>query len=278
MKRHFQILSVAMFCFISSEGFSQRIVTCGFQLNPGINSVSVKTPEGLTGFSLKGGFGINCGVNGAYYLKKNIALFTGLQLYGYNFEHSGSGYYASYNTQDSEGKNYERRIWGKDISEKTSLNLLHIPLCFMWDHKINANFHVFAIAGPSLVIPVNNHTQASGTFTYKGYYADGDYILADIPIYGYNSEVPVDVDDKINTRLISVHGMLSVGCFFYMNRYWRFGPAISFVRSFSSISGDSSNDFSFSKEVGSFYSILGNKGSSLNNFSFGLTIQKILMF
>lgn len=279
MKRFVKLMClIILLCYIGNVSYGQRIVTYGIQVNPGTNWLNCNTPKGLSGFTYKGSFGVNIGLAGSYYLNKKVAISTGIQLYKYGFNLSGSEYNFAFISKDSEDKEYERRVSGTNIIEKTSLNLMHIPICLMYDHQVNTSFHLFIMAGPSLYIPLKTQMEASGEFTYKGYYADGKYLLEDLPVYGFNSNVPVKVNGKLKSQMFSVHGLASVGCFFYINRYWKFSTSVTYLRSFSSISEKLTPDYYLSNEVGSYYSILKNQGSVLSGLSFGISIQKILMF
>lgn len=271
-------ITLGFFCWIGLPVNAQRIVNIGFQLNPGMTWLQSRAPEGLSGFSKEGNFPINFGLSGHYYLNKKIAFYTGIQMYAYSFHYTGKEYNVRFQTFDSENKPYQRIVSGTDITEKTSLQTLNLPLCVMYEYALNRNIQLFGLAGPVLSFPVQKKIKASGTFTYKGYYEDGNYTLENIPVYGFNSNVPVAVDENLKTHFVFVSGTVSAGAAFVVNRYLKFFVSASYIRTLTSPVKRESDQYYISNELGSFHTILENSKSSLNTISIGVGFQKVILF
>jgi hypothetical protein len=256
---------------------AQRVISYGIQINPGYCWLSGGIPSGAEGFSKESAYAINFGITGKYYFSKVTAIQTGFQVNNYSYKLTAKSYSAQFQTIDSENKSYQRIISGDSVSESSSLTLLNIPVCFVYEIPLNRNIHLYASVGPSLAIPIKSSLKGSGTFSYKGYYEEGNYTLENISIYGFNNNVPVNVNEKMNTALLSIHANASAGCIFTINRYWKFVLNLNYSSSFTSIVKNNSNYY-ISNELGRFHSILENKASKLNSVSFGISIQKLILF
>jgi len=257
---------------------AQNVINYGLTVNPSLGQLSSVNNDGFTGLQLKGSFVINFGLCGTYYFDNKTGIYTGIQLNSFDFQMTSREYSVKYNTTDSEGQAYERIISGNSITETSSLKLLQIPVCFLYEKTLSRSIRLFAFAGPAFSFPVMSNINASGTFTYKGYYADGNYTLEDIPMYGFNSDVEVKNKGKMDTRIISISGMATVGCAISLTRYWKISFSANYLRSLTPVLKSNPGKYFPTKEIGSYYSILSREKSALQNISFGISLQKVLLY
>jgi hypothetical protein len=262
---------------ITWDSFSQKILNYGIQVNPGICWINGGTPKELIGFEKKGGYIMNFGLSGKYYFNKKVGIYTGLQYFDVLYNVQGNNFNITYTTKDSENKLYERIITGTDIYEKSSIQTFQIPVCLFYEKTLSRTFRIFAMLGPSIAIPFRNKMEARGTFSYKGYYQEGNFTLENLPLYGFNSDVPVNLRTKLKTNFISLGGMIVTGCSFTLNRHWKFETSFIYLHSLTPFV-KTQKSFSFSRDLGSFHSILENKTTKLNNLSLGITFYKVLLF
>lgn len=262
--------------FITSVN-AQRRIDYGIVVNPGYSWINSKKPIGAEGLTKTGSYTINYGLIGKYYLNKTIAIQTGIHMYNFSYKCYINRYEFQFPAIDSENKSYLRQITGDSISENTNISTIQIPISFVYEFSLSRNIQLFASIGPAFSLPVKSNIKAYGTFTYKGYYENGNYVLENIPVYGFNTDVPVEKDGKLEASFFSIYGTAAVGCNFTITRYWKFSLVANYTRSITAIVKRSSDEYTLSDKLGSFHSILGNN-TSLNNISFGFSLQKILLF
>lgn len=274
--RFFSVISF-LISFLVSSAHAQRVISYGIQLNPGYSWLGGDVPSGADGFSKKSNYTINLGITGKYYFSKIAAIQSGLHINNYSYKINSRNYEAQFITTDNENQTYQRQISGDSIAESTSITLLHLPVSFVYEVPLNRNIQLYVTLGPSFAIPIKSSIKSSGVFSYKGYYEDGNYTLENIPLYGFNNNVPVNVNKKLDTEVLSVHGTASAGCIFTINRYWKFVMNLNYYRSVTSVAKGNSNYY-MSNNLGSFHSIMENNASKLNHVSFGVSIQKLILF
>lgn len=255
----------------------QKIISFGLNAGTGFNWLNNSNDKNFEGFRIKNSIKPNFGLTAQYYLNKKTSVLTGIQIIGYAFNYQAENYEVRFATTDSENIPYERIVNGIDIKESTSLITLQVPLCISHEIALSRDFRIFLSAGPSLAIPVSSQIKSSGTFSYKGFYSDGNFTLENIPLYGFNNNVEIQKNDKLNTNFLNLLGLVSSGFIYNINRYWRFCVDLNYSRSITSVVKQQGGKYYLSNEVGSFNSILGGRSVGLNNFSIGLSIRKNIL-
>jgi hypothetical protein len=256
---------------------AQKIISVGLQVSPGLSSISSPSPAELTNPASKGGFTFHFGLVGKYYLDKSYGIASGIQLMNFKQSFTGNEYYTSFNEMDSENQSYERRVWGSTITESSNITFIHIPVHFFYKYTFNRGLAAYGSIGPGFSIPVKKQYSASGTFTYKGYYPEDDALLYDIPIYGFSSNVPVNVTEKLKTPFAIIDVGASIGLLFTINRYYRFFTAVECSHSITNV-GKKAAEYHMSNEIGSFNSLLYHEKSRFNNVSFSIGITKDILY
>lgn len=274
----FRIIAVSFLILFSPFLKAQRIITYGVEVNAASDWLSGATSENLTGFSKKGSYNANFGITGQYYLNKKNAIKSGLQFVNSKFLYEAQSYNIRFADTDSENKNYERIVDGNDIYENTSIITLQIPIILVHEFVVNRNFRVFVEAGPSIAFPLSGESKVAGTFTYKGYYADGGFTLEDIPLYGFNSNVEINRNQKPDFSLLYLKGIAVAGCIININRYWRFSFICKYQRPITSSMKNSTPDFYISNKINEFNSILESRSVGMSSVSLGMSIQKAILF
>jgi hypothetical protein len=259
---------------------AQNIVSFEFQINPGYAWIGAKMPSGLTSFDSKGAISFGGGFLTNLHFDKKTGISTGLLFKSYKSTFSGKEYQISFNSIDGEGDAYIRNVTGSQISEVSSLSCIRIPIQFFYTFQITRDISFVAELGPGISIPLKKECQGSGTFTYTGLYPQyNNVVLADIPPYGFNSNVPVDLKDKLKTNFAFVDAGLSAGVVFSITRYWKFHTSVNYNRSLTRIIKSSySSDYHISNELGSYYSFINNAHSAASDFYISFGIRKVILY
>lgn len=278
-KNLYFILSILLFLLSGSFVKAQKVLTIELQANPGYSWIGVPTSF-LSSASSKGNFNVDFGILAHYNLNKRSGILSGFQLKTYRSSFSGKDYSASFKATDSESKAYIRNVTGTDIEESTILRFINIPIRFFYDLPLSRFVSFFGTIGPGISIPIQSIVAGSGTFTYTGMYPElNNVVLKDMPPYGFNSNVPVSVEKKLESNFLIINASASAGFVFKMSRYWKFHTAINYSRSFTGlVSKDKRDNYHISDELGSFYSLANSKNSFLSDFYISIGIQKVILF
>lgn len=277
VNRNKAIFALAALLAFTCSGFSQHILRLGVEVSPGYSMMGAKMPSFLSGRKSAGAFSFNGGVSAKYFINKNFGLSSGIQFLSFNQTAKGDSSYESFFLRDSEDSLYERRVWGKNIMEKTTLGVIHIPLHLFYYHPLNRKVAVYASAGAGITIPIRKKYTGSGTFTYIGYYPNLGAELYSIPLYGFASDTTINTSNNLSNRLITFNIVASIGVTFTINRYYKFFTAVNYYRSVSSVVKENGN-YHISNEVGSFNSFLGYGSGVLSNISVSIGITKDILF
>ena len=271
------LIVLFLLCTYTGTLFAQRIINIGIQISPGFSFVSAKLPDELTEKKTKGDFAINFGITGQYFLDKKYGISSGIQLLSFKQTSTGNEYFESFDDIDTDNQSYERRVWGKDILEKTSIRLIHLPIHFFYVHPLNKAIAMYGSIGPGISISIQKKYTGSGMFTYKGYYPEDGVVLHDIPVYGFNTDVSVNTNENLRNRSVIFDVGASLGCSFAINRYYKFHTSLNYFRSISKLAKDNES-YHLSSELGSFNSFLYNGKNNLNNLFFSIGITKDILY
>jgi len=275
----YNIIIIVVFLLWTFTGsiYGQRIISIGVQVSPGYSFINTKLPDWLTEKKSKGSFVFNFGVTAQYFLDKTYGISSGIQMLSFKQTSTGNEYFESFDDIDSDNQSYERRVWGKNISEKTSLRLIHLPVHFFYVHPLNGAIAVYGSIGPGISIPIQKKYSGSGMFTYKGYYPEDGVLLHDIPVYGFNTDVSVNTNETLKNRFVILDVGASFGFAFTINRYYKFHTSLNYYRSISNLA-KGNGSYHISNELGSFNSFLYNGKNNLNNLSISIGITKDILY
>lgn len=269
---------VASFFLLNTTTYSQRIVSFGIHVSPGYSSVSAKAADGLTGTTSKGSMSINFGITGQYFMDKSYGISSGIQLLNFKQTFSGKTYYDSFNSIDSEGESYERRVWGNDVKETSTLRLINIPIHFFYGLPIARGVTLYGAIGPGFSFPVQKQYTGSGVFTYKGYYPQYSNVIIENPsIYGFGGNDTIKANETLKCPFAIIDLGVSVGLSFTINRYYKFFTSVNYIKSVTGIS-KSSGAYHISNEMNSFYSLLYNQKNGFTNYSISFGITKDILY
>lgn len=110
------------------------------------------------------------------------------------------------NESDANTVNYyEERVWAKDFVQNIKFNLMTIPLMFHYMSEMDTKVLFDLGIGANISLVNENSIEISqddGTSTHKGWYeitycdgTTGEYLLEDIPEYGYENNVRASLAD-----------------------------------------------------------------------------------
>jgi hypothetical protein len=276
----FSLLVSITFSFFLNICQAQKVINFELFLSPGYSWVNSNSPSELTGYSSKGAINIDLGILTHYYFNKKVGISSGILLKTYKATFSGNEYKVSFDAIDTENESYIRNVEGTGISEVSTLRCISIPIHLFYSYPISRYISFVGEIGPGISIPIQKDCHGTGTFTYTGLYPQyNNVILSDIPPYGYNSNVPVDSNDKLKTNLIIIDAGVSAGFEFSITRYWKFHTALNYNRTITGIiKKEDSSNYHISDDMGSYHSFFNIRNSSASNIFISIGFQKVFLF
>lgn len=259
---------------------AQRVIRVEIQGQASYSTIGTKFPSYYISPGLKGSANPGFNVLGYYHLNKNYGFLTGVGMGFFTTAYRVDSIHESFSSTDSENTPYIRNVYGSQISEKTTLIFLNVPVKFFYSYPVKQNISLVATLGPEVSIPVKTEVTGTGLFTYTGRYPGLDnVVLKDIPPYGFNSNVPVAVKQRLRPNKIIICVSASAGLNISFSRKVAFHTSISFKRSMTSMLPKTSrNNYHLSDDAGSFRSMTGLDKGIINNFMINAGIQKIIMY
>lgn len=219
----------------SSEDLRPPGFSLGFGLTPSLSQIKSINPSGVNlnyekKYSLSGYMEIG------YFFTRNIGLTTGLNYSSYSTNLRADSYTDKLDTIDQENDAYELRIAGKDIREKQHVGILGIPVCINMRFNPAKDFGVYLQAGINIAIPLENSYETNGAFTYSGYFPIYNVVLADLPEYGFPTNLSTSNDGNLKLKPVVYCVVASAGIDYIVNNKFQLLFGVSLNKSLESIS------------------------------------------
>ena len=221
----FITLSVFLSAMLNSAIFSQgtesrRIfenkeqLCLGIILTPQQTSISMDGLSGSLEYTNKKT--MNISFNMAYYFSKYIGVSFGAGLNPCSSEIYLRSYSTDFSAVDDEGESYEMQIEGSAITEIQKISFLSIPVSLALRVPAGSTLGFFVDAGVSAEIPIMKSYDATGTFSYDGYYPAYPVTLEDIAAHGFPSNLLTEVSEDIEINSFNGALSASAGIYFYL--------------------------------------------------------------
>jgi len=212
-----------------------------------------------------------------HFFSENFGLVTGI---GYSFYGSQtviSDYNSKIQTVDIENDPYELTIEGSDIEEKEEIQVLGIPLSFIYHSPISSKTGFFLMTGLNLSIPLSEQFETSGVFTCRGYFPEYNVTLENLPEYGFPKDLEIESDGNLLVKRINFMVHFAGGFDYLLSSRIQLAVSAFYERSVSNISDYSvPQDFRIlqDQQINSIMS--GSRKTNLQSFGVKLGVRYYL--
>jgi hypothetical protein len=237
-------------------------VSAGPSMNK-INSTGILSVADMTSLeknTYSGSFELELG----YFFSRSVGISTGIGYNSYSVELLLNSYSNKFNTTDSEGEDYERRVSGSNIKELQNISFLSVPVCLSFRIPAGAAFGFFLKAGVNISFPQKHEYNGSGTFDFSGYYSAYNVLLNDLPAFGFPSNSAISTKGDLELKPYDVEGLAIAGFQYTIKRKFQIAVAASYSRSLSTIVNyPSADQFQLSSDIDRINSMIGGCKNSI---------------
>lgn len=224
--------------------------------NQGVNAVA--------GLLNSAGKGQSVMVEVGYSFTRHFAVSSGARFSTFNGTVSLNNYQDKFNTSDSEGEVYERRVTGLGINEEQHISFVGVPMALDFRIPLRAGIGFFIRPGVIVELPVKTSYHSTGTFTYKGYYQKYNVVLENLPAYGFPTNAAVVSDGTVGIKNPCLEAMASAGLDFRLSRRLQGTIAWCYQESLSGIqSGEQPAAFQLSPDATLVKSLTGGSTNTV---------------
>lgn len=212
-----------------------------------------------------------------HFFSENFGLVTGLSYSSYGSQTVISDYNSKIQTVDIENDTYELTIEGSDIEEKEEIQVLGVPVSFIYHSAISNKTGFFLMTGVNLSVPLRERYENSGVFTCRGYFPDYNVTLENLPEYGFPKDLKIESDGNLLVKRINYMVHFVGGFDFFLSNSVQIAVSAFYERSISNISDYSvSQDFRIlqDQQINSIMS--GSRKTNLQSFGVKLGIRYYL--
>jgi hypothetical protein len=171
-----------------------------------------------------------------YFFTKYFGVTTGIGFSPYKTVLSLDNYSNSFDTIDSEGELYERRITGGQIKEIQKISFIEIPVMICLNYPYSRIIGLYLQTGINMSIPITNSYSSSGIFTYSGYYPQYNVLLTDLPYEGFVSKVNSDAKGSLSIKKLNTQALAIGGFYFYPDKQVQISVGFFYKRMLTDIS------------------------------------------
>ena len=196
-------VSVILLLILNGTAFSQgtdiraggkpKHLFLGFHLGGGVSELKLTGSSDFTSALPESKSGFSAGIDIGYSFNRFVGLSTGLGLTVASSSINMNSYSAAYDTTDYEGEKYNRRITGTNIHEDDKFSFLRIPLALNLHIPFTKGFGLYLQGGINFCKPLEKSYDATGAFSYTGYYPAYNVTISDIGYEGFQSDYKANV-------------------------------------------------------------------------------------
>jgi hypothetical protein len=185
-------------------------------------------------------------------------------------------YTNAYDTTDSEGEKYNRRIDGQNIAETQKISFVNIPLALNLQIPFSNSFGLYIQSGINFSIPMQKSFNNTGTFSYSGYYPAYNVTIENISYEGFLSNYKNSVDGNITLKSMYEELFASAGFQLTIHNSVQISLGGFYNKILSDMSDNSStfNSFHLSSGPGKMESLIqGTSKPALSSMGLKITIR-----
>ena len=245
----------------TGDSIRSRVVYVGIGFGPAQSQITNNGIGAIAGLVSGKVNTLDESVEIGYFVSRYLGASVGIGFSTFRTKLSLDSYQNKFSTVDTEKESYEMRVTGTALKEEQKIGYLTVPVCLNLRIPLTSALGFFLQPGLSLSIPVVKSLQATGTFTYKGYYPAYNVILQDLPAFGFESNKATAGSGSLNISKLTVLATASAGFDLYLQKKIQLALSVCYSKSLSQISDYApTSTFQLSKAVGNLSSMM--EGSS----------------
>ena len=197
MKKIYIITVVALFLSVSL--YSQR-EQLSLSINGGYSYTLLKNdiPQSIS----KEGKGYVGNIQFNTAISHFFAIGLGVGYAKYSSEVSLDKYFKTVAATDTEGDSFEYRLYGTNLKEIQSVDIIEIPLVLILQNQEHKKFKTYLQLGAKAQLPLQSHFQStSGTIETRGYYPQYNVELSNMPNHGFDIYSLTGVSGNLSTKV-----------------------------------------------------------------------------
>lgn len=192
--------SFIFFIFFLSASLFGQIQRFSLSINGGgsYTLINNKIPECIS----KGKIGYNTDLQFNFALTHTLGVATGIGYAKYSSALSLDNYYSANPATDSEGDSYEYRLYGKNLKENQTIDVIEIPFLLIFQNQERKKFKTYLQLGVKTLLPMRSRFECtSGDIESRGYYSKYNVELSNLPSHGFDKISLSGLDGNILTQI-----------------------------------------------------------------------------
>ncbi len=277
-------ISTLLLMILNCEGYSQGtdINASGMQkhfyigISPGfgISGLSFTGASEISNAKGEGKGAFTTTLDLGYSFNKYIGISTGIGFSSVTTAISLESYSAAFDTTDTEGEKYNRRIDGKYIHEEQKFTFIKIPLALNLQIPFTKGFGFYVQAGVNFCLPKEMSYNSEGQFSYTGFYSAYNVLVSDVGYEGFKNDVQNNTSGTL--KMNSMYKELFASAGFQINM----GKSVSlliggaYTKMSAGLNNSSTSSFRLSAYPDKMKSMLaGSTSASLTSVGFKLALR-----
>lgn len=265
MKKIFTFIIIIATC---NAGFTQEesklFIKTG--ISPGFAKINYDFSSDVLNYGQN--FGFTADVQFGYTVNQWFSISAGAGISHISSSLSMPAWTGSFDDTDIDGDAYVKNIIAENVFEDQVYMLLNVPLSFNFNYPITRDINLYASLGNYFSFPVVTKYDASGLFSYNGYYSEYNVTLTNIPEYGFYEDVSLSSSEKNDIKSFVLSGFGNLGLSFPIPE----SPVTIFLGStlifnYTSLNKDNTADYLVSPDPDSYNSLVGSSKSTVYQFS-----------
>lgn len=257
----------------NSKYWKQYHSFIGFGIGPSQTKIINQPTDNTFLLEAEDNSSISFSFEAGYYFSKYIGVATGISFSPYKTALSLDNYANSFDTIDSEGEIYERRISGDQIKEIQKISFVEIPVLLCLNYPYSRIIGLYLQSGINMSIPITNSYSSSGTFTYTGYYPEYNVLLENLPYEGFVSNIESEVQGNLCIKKLNPQAVAIGGFYFYPDKQVQISVGFLYKRMLTGIyDGSNTESLQLSTNEGQIRSMM-NGCSKVTTNSAGIMVS-----
>ena len=277
-------ISTLLLVILNGEGYSQgtdisasgkqKHFYIGLSPSAGVSSLSISGTSAITGAKPEGKSSFGTTLDLGYSFNSYIGISTGIGFSSVSSAISMDSYSAAFDTTDSEGEKYNRRISGENIHEEQKFSFIKIPLALNLQIPFTKGFGFYVQAGVNFCLPKQMSYNSEGVFSYTGYYSAYNVLISDAGYEGFKNNVQNNTSGELKMKSMYSELFASAGFQINMGKSVSLLIGASYTKMSAGLNNTSSSTFRLSAYPDKMKSIMaGTTSASLSSIGLKLALR-----
>jgi hypothetical protein len=277
-------ISALLIVLLGGRAFSQGtdINISGMQkhfyiaLSPsaGVSGLKITGSEGITNAKAEGKSSFGTTLELGYNFNRVIGISTGIGFSSVSTAIMLDSYTAKFDTTDSEGEKYNRRIDGRNIHEEEKVTFIKIPISLNLQIPVSKGFGFYIQGGINFCLPKEKSYNTEGVFTYTGFYSTYNVLISDVGYEGFVSDHSNHSNGVLNMKSSYSELFVSAGFQINMGKSVSLLIGASYTKMDAGLNNSTTSKFILSSYPDKVKSILGGTtNATLNSMGMKLSLR-----